>query len=275
MYFGNNIKFLRKHRNRTQDDVAHALKMKRSTFSGYENGIAEPGISALTAISKYFGIAVDTLIKIDLSKLSESQLYELEHGQDVYLTGGKLRVLATTVNQDNNENIELVPEKAKAGYSSGFSDPEFISELPVFRLPFLSRNKKYRTFQLTGDSMLPIPDHSWVTGEYLQDWNMIKSGGAYIILTIDEGIVFKIVENKIKEENKLILYSLNPLYEPIEVHINEIREVWKFVNFISSEIPEPVLSPDHLARTVASLKHEMNLIKTKFIAEDHWDTQEK
>ena len=272
MYFGNNIKFLRKRRNRTQDDVAYALKMKRPTLSGYENGVAEPGISTLTAISKYFGIAVDTLIKIDLSKLSESQLYELERGQDVYLTGGKLRVLSTTVNQENDENIELVPEKAKAGYSSGFADPEFISELPVFQLPFLSKNKKYRTFQLTGDSMLPIPDHSWVTGEYLQDWNMIKSGGAYIILTIDEGIVFKIIENRMKEENKLVLYSLNPLYEPFEVHVNEIREVWRFVNYISSEIPEPVLSPDHLARTVAGLKHEMNLIKTRFIGEHKEDS---
>lgn len=271
MYYSKNIKFLRKRRNRTQDDVAFALKMKRSTLSGYENGVAEPGISTLTAISKYFGIAVDTMIKIDLSKLSESQLYELERGQDVYLTGGKLRVLATTVNPENDENIELVPEKAKAGYSSGFADPEFISELPAFQLPFLSKNKKYRTFQLTGDSMLPIPDKSWVTGEYLQDWNMIRSGEAYVILTIDEGIVFKIVENKLKEENILILYSLNPLYEPFEIHGNEIREVWRFVNYISSEIPEPVLSPDHLARTVANLKHEMNMIKTKIIMEREGD----
>ncbi len=274
MYFSTNIKFLRKRRNRTQDDVAHALKMKRPTISGYENGVAEPGISTLTAISKYFGIAVDTLIKVDLSKLSESQLYELERGQDVYLTGGKLRVLATTVNQENEENIELVPEKAKAGYSSGFADPEFISELPVFQLPFLSKNKKYRTFQLTGDSMLPIPDRSWVTGEYLQDWNMIRSGEAYIILTIDEGIVFKIVENRLLEENKLVLYSLNPLYEPFDVHGNEIREVWKFVNFISSEIPEPVMSADQLAKTVVNLKHEMNMIKSRILRNDELEDEQ-
>jgi len=267
MYFNKNIKFLRKRRNRTQDDVAFALKMKRSTLSGYENGVAEPGIPALTAISKYFGIAVDTLIKIDLEQLSESQLYELEKGQDVYLTGGKLRVLATTVTQENEENIELVPEKAKAGYTSGFADPEFISELPVFQLPFLSRNKKYRTFQLAGDSMLPIPDKSWVTGEFLQDWTQIVSGQAYIILTVDEGIVFKIVENRLKEENKIIMYSLNPFYGSFSINVGEIKEVWKFVNYISSEIPEPVVSSDNLARTVAGLQHEMNIIKSRIIGE--------
>jgi len=267
MYFNKNIKFLRKRRNRTQDDVAFALKMKRSTLSGYENGVAEPGISALTAISKYFGIAVDTMIKIDLEQLSESQLYELEKGQDIYLTGGKLRVLATTVTQENEENIELVPEKAKAGYTSGFADPEYISELPVFQLPFLSRNKKYRTFQLSGDSMLPIPDKSWVTGEFLQDWTQIISGQAYIILTVDEGIVFKIVENRLKEENKIIMYSLNPFYGPFSINVGEIKEVWKFVNYISSEIPEPVVSADNLARTVAGLQHEMNVIKSRIKGE--------
>ena len=106
-----------------------------------------------------------------MRKLSGSQLRQLEHGQDVFITGQKLRVLATTVDRNNEENIELVPEKAKAGYARGFADPEFIGDLPVFRLPFLSSNKKYRTFQITGDSMLPIPDKSWVTGEFVQDWN--------------------------------------------------------------------------------------------------------
>ncbi len=103
--------------------------------------------------------------------------------------------------QQVNDNcftaIELVPEKAKAGYATGYADPEYIGELPVFTLPFLSEKKKYRTFQLKGDSMLPIPDGSWVTGEYLQDWMGIISGKAYVVFTLDDGIVFKVVENNI------------------------------------------------------------------------------
>ena len=47
------------------------------------------------------------------------------------------------------------------GYTRGFADPEFVKVLPVFQLPFLSRDKKYRTFQISGDSMLPIPDGSY------------------------------------------------------------------------------------------------------------------
>lgn len=263
MYFASNIKFLRRRRKRTQDDAAHALGMKRSTLSGYENKVSEPGMDALLAFSSHYNIAIDTLIRVDLEALSESQLSQVEKGYDVYINGGKLRVLATTVDKDNNENIELVNEKAMAGYTRGFADPEFIRVLPTFQLPFLSRDRKYRTFQISGDSMLPIPDGSMVTGEFLQSWKMIRDHFPYIILTLDDGIVFKIVENHIEKAGKLKLISLNALYEPYDLHISQIREVWKFVHYISSEMPEPNLPREKLTEEVKTLKKQVQAIQTK------------
>jgi len=263
MYFTSNIKFLRKRRGRTQDDVAVALNLKRSTLSGYENGVAQPGIDILVSFSGYFNMSIDTLLKIDITRLSESQLGELERGYDAYVKGSNLRVLTTTVNSENRENIELVAEKAKAGYTTGYSDPEYIGELPVFSLPFLSDKRKYRTFQLKGDSMLPIPDRSWVTGEFLQDWRNILTGKAYIVFTLNDGIVFKILENNISKDGKLVLFSLNPLYEPYEVHINEVKEIWKFVNYISSELPEPVLPEKQILQSIAIMKNDLERIKAK------------
>jgi transcriptional regulator with XRE-family HTH domain len=265
MYFSSNIKLLRKRRGRTQDDVANALEMKRSTLSGYENQVAQPGIEALLAFSKYFNIAIDTLIRIDLTELSESQLSQVERGYDVYLKGSKLRVLATTVDNGNNENIELVNEKASAGYTQGFADPDFIKVLPTFQLPFLSRSKKYRTFQINGDSMLPIPDRSWVTGEYIENWLMIRSNYPYIILTMDDGIVFKVVENRIKQSGKLNLISLNPLFDPYEIDASQVKEIWKFVHYISSEMPEPNMPKDRLMDEVQSLKKQVLAIQTRLM----------
>ena len=266
MFFSSNIKFLRKHRGRTQDDVAFALNMKRSTLSGYENEVSEPNLEALIAFSKYFGIAIDTLVKTDLSAISEGQLSQLERGFDVHLKGSNIRVLATTVSPDNNENIELVTEKAKAGYATGFADPEYIKVLPTFTMPFLSRDRKYRTFQISGDSMLPIPDKSYVTGEYVLDWTYIRSGMPYIILTQDDGIVFKIVENKIKEEGKLTLSSLNPLYKPFDLAAADIKEVWKFVHYISAEMPqqnENRLREEQLVKVVQDLQKQVEEIQLK------------
>jgi phage repressor protein C with HTH and peptisase S24 domain len=179
----------------------------------------------------------------------------------VFYSGGKLRVLATTVDQGNEENIELVNEKASAGYMAGFADPEYLKILPAFQLPFLSKQKKYRAFQISGDSMLPIPSGSMVTGEYVQNWNMIRDGQAYIILTISDGLVFKIVHNLLKTEGKFRLYSLNPLFEPYDIDGKDIREVWKFVHYISSEMPEPNLPREQLENTVFQLKKDVEMIK--------------
>lgn len=256
-----NLRFLRKRKGLTQDLLAAALDMKRSTLSGYENLVAEPGIAEIISISSYFHVSIDSLLTTDLASLGEYQIRQMELGSDPYIRGSSLRVLATTVDSGNNENIELVEEKAKAGYKSGFADPEYIKVLPTFSLPFLSANKKYRTFQISGDSMLPIPDKSYVTGEFVQNWNLIRDRQAYIILTLDDGVVFKVVENRLKDDGKLVLYSLNPFYEPYEIVSSEIREVWRFVNYISPELPDPVLPRNELQNTVAEMKRDLDKIK--------------
>jgi hypothetical protein len=116
--------------------------------------------------------------------------------------------------------------------------------------------------------MLPIPEQAWVTGEYMQDWKTIKTGEACVVLTVNDGIVFKILENRIENEGKLTLYSLNPLYEPYEIKVNEIREIWRFVHFISSEIPEPIIPENQLVRTVASLKQDLDRLKMNMTREE-------
>ena len=133
-------------------------------------------------------------------------------------------------------------------------------------MPFLSRDRKYRTFQISGDSMLPIPDGSYVTGEYVLDWTYVRNGQPYIILTQDDGIVFKIVENKIDTEGKLTLSSLNPLYHPYDLAAADIKEVWHFVHYISASMPEPAentLREEQLARTVQELQRKVEEIQLK------------
>jgi hypothetical protein len=111
--------------------------------------------------------------------------------------------------------------------------------------------------------MLPIPDKSYVTGEYVVDWNFIRSHQPYIILTREEGVVFKITENKLQEEGKLVLHSLNPLYNPYDLPANDIMEVWKFVHFISSEMPESNRERDPLSESVIQLQKEVKAIQMR------------
>jgi transcriptional regulator with XRE-family HTH domain len=263
MVFNNNIKILRQRKNRTQDIIAGELNVSRSTVNSYENGsIKNPTLDALMMFSKYYKVSIDTLVKVDLSKLSEFQLSELERGNDVFVTGSRLRVLATTVDSHNRENIEVVPLKAKAGYKNGFADPEFIAKLPTFQLPILFNDRKYRMFQISGDSMLPIPDKSYVIAEYLENWYDIKDGEAYVLLTQEEGIVFKMVENNLKKKRSLTLKSLNTIYNPYDLNVTDIKEVWKFCNYMSTEIPESNFAKDELIDKLSKLETEVQSIRS-------------
>lgn len=237
-YFGTNLKILRKRRARSQADLSQSLKLTRSSLSAYEVGTAEPNYDTLMRISKYFKVPIDVFLKDDLHEFSELRLTNLENGFDVDVSGKKLRVLTTTVNQDNEENIELVPMAAQAGYTQGLYDPEYIKVLPTFQLPFLSKDRKYRTFPISGDSMPPISHGSFVTGEFIQNWNYVKDGYPYIIVTKEDGIVFKVVYNKIKSNKSLLLCSTNTAYEAYEVKVDDILEIWKFTNYINSDAPE-------------------------------------
>jgi transcriptional regulator with XRE-family HTH domain len=263
MYLSVNIKFLRKRKNRTQSDVANELDLKRSTLSGYENNVAEPDIATLIKLSKYFRIPVDALLKEDLNTFLEREIQSIELNSDIQMQGSSLRILTSTISPQNEENIELVHEKAKAGYTRGYADPEYIRELPCFQLPFLSKNRKYRTFQIDGDSMIPIPSGSWVTGEFIQNWLAIKDGDAAIILTIDDGIVFKLIENHLKDNKELVLHSLNKEYKPYNMPVENIREIWKFVHYISPEMPESLPPDIELHKAVANLQSDVKEIKDK------------
>ena len=241
MFLGTNIKHLRQRKGLTQEAAANEFGITRSTLNNYENtAVLNPTADLLIIFSKYFNISIDVLLKMDLTKFTDKHIDDLQNGYDVYTTGTKLRVLATTVDADNNENVELVSVKAKAGYTSGYSDTEFIKKLPMLSLPFLTKDRKHRAFQITGDSMLPIVSKSYVIAEFVENLNDLISNEAYIIVTVDDGVVFKIVNNQIKTTKKVILSSLNHLYKAYEIEINKVKEAWKFKYYISSQIPEPI-----------------------------------
>jgi transcriptional regulator with XRE-family HTH domain len=226
MFLNLNLKFLRKKKNLTQESLAQALGISRSKLAGYELTVTPP-LDILVKMAEYFNVSLDILIKEDLNSYSEYKLRELLE-TDQFLRGRKLRILSTTVDAEGRELIEVVSQRAKASYLAGFADPEFISELPRFSLPFLPTDKKHRVFQVDGDSMLPIPDGAWIVCEYVDDWFNIKDGNRYVFVTEQDGVTFKIAYNHIPSDQKLLLCSSNPIYPPFEVKIEQVREVWRY-----------------------------------------------
>ena len=220
-----NLKFLRKKKSLTQETLAQAVGVSRSKLAGYERNITPP-LEVLLLFADYFKLSLDVLVREDLSSYTEYKLRELLE-TDHFLRGRNLRILSTTVDASGRELIEVVSQRAKASYLAGFSDPEFISDLPRFSLPFLPSNKKYRVFQVDGDSMLPIADGAWIVCEYVEDWTRLKDGDRYVIVTEQDGVTFKIGYKR-HPQQQILLCSANPIYPPFEVDFEQVREVWKY-----------------------------------------------
>jgi transcriptional regulator with XRE-family HTH domain len=261
MNIGTNLKLLRKRLKRSQEEVAQDLGLTRSSYSGYENGVAQPGIDLLVTLCDYYRIPIDDFLRKDLEALTEKEWEQIGKEPLNDLKGQKLRVLTTVVNAEEEELIEMVPLQASAGYTSGYADPDYLKVLPTFYLPFLSKNKKYRSFPIKGDSMPPVVEGSYVVAEYIQNWMTIRSGTPCIVVTKDEGIVFKVVHNLLESSQSFQLCSTNTFYAPYLVHANNIIELWKFVNYISPELPEVRMDDTDLSKSIQSLQKEVHELK--------------
>ncbi len=261
MEIGNNLKLLRKRLKKSQEEVAQDLNLTRSTYSGYENGVAQPNLDSLIAFSDYFKVSIDDLVRKDFESFSDSELSRLDKGLYTDLQGQKLRVLTAMVDHNEDELIEMIPLKASAGYTSGYADPDYLKVLPTFHLPFLSKSKKYRSFPIQGDSMPPVVEGSYVVAEYVQNWMSIRSGTPCIVVTQDDGIVFKVVHNLLESSQSFQLCSTNTFYEPYLVHANSILEMWRFVNYISPELPDIKMDENELSRSIQQLQQEIHAMK--------------
>ena len=262
MAIGINLKLLRKRLGKSQEEVAHDLNLTRSSYSGYENNVAQPNLDSLILFSDYYRVSIDDLVRQDLEKYKDSDWEKIDNGLSVDVKGQSLRILTTQVDENNEDVIEMIPMKASAGYTAGYADPDYIKVLPTFHLPFLSKDRKYRSFPIKGDSMPPVVEGSYVVAEFIQNWMSIRSGTPCIVVTKDEGIVFKVVHNLLTSEQSFQLCSTNTFYEPYLVHANDILEIWKFVNYISPELPEIRLDDNDLSRTLQALQQEVHELKT-------------
>ncbi|WP_243472783.1 XRE family transcriptional regulator [Winogradskyella sp. MH6] len=220
-----NIRHLRKLKGLTQEILAENLNVSRSRIGSYEEGRSAPTIEFLIQLSDFFRLPIDILLRNDLTKSKDASFIEI----------GKQRVLfPITVDADNDDLIEIVPAKASAGYLNGYDDPEYIEQLQKIKLPFLPTGK-HRAFPIKGDSMLPMKDGAFVIGRFIEDRNEIKTGRTYVLVTLNDGMVYKRVMNNIDFNGSLLLMSDNKTYNDYSVPIDEVLEIWEFTCSINTQ----------------------------------------
>ncbi len=244
---GQNLKYLRKLRGWTQEEFATKLGIKRSLIGAYEEERADPRLDVLEILADIFKLSLDELLLKDLSDTSES-----------YLAKRRQQKMMTA---DRNI-IHFVPVKAAAGYLASYADTEFIDELNTFTLPMLSGGN-YRAFEIIGDSMLPTPSGSIIVGEKIENTNDIKGSQAYIVVSRNEGIVYKRIEKDGRSKSKLTLVSDNPQYQPYQVNAEDVMELWQAQMVISKVSNQQRWDVNSLASMVNNLQSQVSTLKKK------------
>lgn len=67
-YLAGNLRFLRKRRKMSQEELAMQLGLNRGNIASYENGSAEPKIGNLLRMAEYFSISLIDLAQRDLTR---------------------------------------------------------------------------------------------------------------------------------------------------------------------------------------------------------------
>lgn len=241
-----NLKYLRKLRGWTQEEFATRLNIKRSLLGAYEEERAEPRFEVLEMVCDLFKLTMDDLLRKDLSEPKSNYLAKR---RSIKMNSGP-------------SEIPFVPVKAAAGYLAGYADPEFIDELNTFTLPMLTGGN-YRAFEIIGDSMLPTPSGSVIVGEKVNDLEEVKNDTPCIVVSRNEGIVYKRVQKSGKQENKLTLVSDNPVYHPYTVNAEEVIEMWQAQVVISKASTQHRWDMSQLANVVSDLQEQVSSLKKR------------
>ena len=241
-----NLKYLRKLRGWTQEEFAQKLRIKRSLLGAYEEERAEPRIDVLETVCDIFKLTLDELLRKDLS---DNKGNYVAKRRAMKLAGGR-------------PDIAFVPVKAAAGYLAGYADTDFIDELNSFTLPMLSGGS-YRAFEIVGDSMMPTPSGSVIVCEKVDDIDEVKNNLTYIVVSRNEGIVYKRILRGNRTKNKLTLVSDNPAYKPYTINGEDILEIWQAQYIIARATQQQRWDVDHLANVVNSLHQQVSILKKR------------
>lgn len=270
-FFAKNIEFLRVHQKLKQNEIPDSIGFGRTVWNQYEKGKSYPSFTDLLKIAAYFKVSLSELVEIDLSKnvlliekpglgkKSKNVLLNVpgnvlpidkKYKKNEILTAsneeGVINIRmpqVITVDSQGNENVLMVPVRARAGYLNGYADPDFVGQLPAYRLPGLN-NGTFRLFEVEGLSMYPtLQSGDVIIGQNVEQLQLIRDDRIYVVVTRHEGIVVKRVLNRISKDGKLILKSDNykdrDQFPTLVVSPEDIIEVWYATGFISRQMRPP------------------------------------
>ncbi|WP_184618662.1 LexA family protein [Thermosipho japonicus] len=205
MDVGEKIKILRQQKGISQARLAKDLNVAQQTISHYETGRVEPSLEMLKTLADYFGVSLDYFFS-ERPGQSEVEFVDVEF-----------------------KTVPLYSAPVSAGNGAFPDDIYVIGEVTA-----ISKDVDFAV-RVVGDSMQPVAPDGSVLFVKKQPHAF---NGDMIVCTYDGWIYVKWY---IKEDDKVMLLSENPVYLPIIVEPDDRFIIHGVVKEIMSKPPKKVL----------------------------------
>ena len=264
-YPNNNFEVLRLEMRVTNREFAALLGVREQVYSRIKKGEYPIGLTMKTRIQKAFphiqydwllygkgerewavtSVQPDTIAMLNMGNgksigyFSEDVKFIDENKNNIFFEVSPGRYLMQT---------KLVSERTKAGYLSGFSDTEYMDDLPAHFITVNEFHKgAYRSFEVSGESMTDGTDASVLDGDIVTGrlikrelWQSKFHTHKYrywVIVHKYEGVIIKEIAKHDVNNGILTLRSLNvdkTRYPDFEVSLDDVDQIFNVVDISRS-----------------------------------------
>ena len=260
--FAKNIKFLRKKKGLSQEEISTSIGFKQTAWSGYERGSSKPNFSDLKKIIKFFAITATELIETDLENVALNENSEdLKKAKNVALNVAPT-VALKGVNKHFDQELKITivgepePEYGKqhtlipitdisVAAGGGQYNQEYIENVESLRLPeqFIKRNATYLCFKIKGISMAPtLQDGGYVVCRLMDkgEWAKMPDECIFVVSDNEGKSYLKRVKNRFKK-GFIVLRSDSPDradYPSFNLAPDEINTIWYVEWYFTAKMPD-------------------------------------
>lgn len=218
--FAKNLKYLRAKRGYDQQTFAGMIHRSVSTISEWESGKYTPKAGILADIANIFGVKLDDMMNIDLSKNTNSKVIDQTVSTMQQLQPARQQKVYTyaekQLKDQQNENVVPFPEQREIvtgrGTAAGAPIDGATQDAEVHRTRVNVDNIPASADEIVtveGDSMEPdYPKYSQI---FVRWQDTIDDGDLAVVRVADEGVTFKQVSRDYQQK-KIVLHSLNDAY---------------------------------------------------------------
>lgn len=218
--FAKNLKYLRAKRGYDQQTFAGMIHRSVSTISEWESGKYTPKAGILADIANIFGVKLDDMMNIDLSKNTNSKVIDQTVSTMQQLQPARQQKVYTyaekQLKDQQNENVVPFPEQREIvtgrGTAAGAPIDGATQDAEVHRTRVNVDDIPASADEIVtveGDSMEPdYPKYSQI---FVRWQDTIDDGDLAVVRVADEGVTFKQVSRDYQQK-KIVLHSLNDKY---------------------------------------------------------------